>query len=432
VKRIILAISNARLIGGMLLASCLLMTVMTSYAEESTKFHRFWPDNLYAVEFPSDKVGFIAGYSGSLFKTEDGGETWSGIYMGVNELIRKMTFVDEQNGWAVGHRGSILHTTDGGLTWEVQKSDKGTYLRDISFADLNNGWAVGHDTHIWHTADGGKTWESQLLTGFEGRDLPRLHGVVAKDANTAILVGEFGVVAHTEDGGQLWLVSFNADSDTLLSVAYMGDGAIAVGLDGSIVTLLQSTEAQREAVEEMRLAKHKKAEAKAMKKAKRRKKEYTAKEYVPFPETDVDYNVSRIDSATKAHLYGVAVSDKGNAYAVGVSTLLKISANIPEAPVVATLVEGVDAAKKIVENLVSEEAPVDAVFSVESLKPAEGLPLPFIWLGGVDVTASGNIWAAGIRGLIVKGSANEMAFGMKLNIAAPGAVKLVSNRWGEK
>lgn len=418
--------------------ACMLSTAVFAADEASAeegKFHRFWPDNLYAVDFPSDKVGYIAGYSGSLFKTEDGGETWSGIYMGTNELIRKMSFVDEQNGWAVGHRGSILHTADAGLTWEIQKTDAGVYLRDISFADLNNGWAVGHDTHIWHTADGGKTWESQHLTGFEGRDLPRLHGVIAKDANTAILVGEFGMVAHTEDAGNLWMVSFNDDPGTLLSVDYFGDGAIAVGLDGGIYTLMQSTQEQRDEVTEMRLAKHAKAEAKAMKKAKRRKKAYVAKEYVPFPETEVDYQVTRVDSGTKEHLYGVTTASNGRAYVVGVSTLLQVTANVSE-PTVEIPVDGVEAvvkeAKKVIDKLTEEEPPVLVTYSVDSLKPAEEFPLPFVWMGGVSVTPSGDIWAAGILGLVVKGNTNDMTFDTKLNIAAPGAVKLVSNRWGEK
>ncbi|MBL4743426.1 MAG: glycosyl hydrolase, partial [Cycloclasticus sp.] len=195
---------------------------------------------------------------------------------------------------------------------------------------------------------------------------------------------------------------------------------------------LQSTEAQREAVKAIRIAKHEKAEAKALKKAKRRKKEYTVKEYVPLPETDVDFNVSRVDSGTKEHFYGVAASGKGSVYVVGVSSLLKISANTSKTPVAEGVDGLVDAAKKVVEKIVSEETPVEAAFSVEGLKPAEGFPLPYIWMGGVDVTPSGDIWAAGIRGLIAKGSANDMTFGMKLNIAAPGAVKLVSSRWGEK
>jgi hypothetical protein len=391
-----------RLISAVLFA-CTLSTAALAVDEASVeqgKFHRFWPDNLYAVEFVSDKVGYVAGYSGSLFKTGDGGDTWSGIYMGSNELIRNMSFVDEQNGWAVGHRGSILHTFDAGLTWEVQHTDKGVYLRDISFADLNNGWAVGHDTHIWHTTDGGKTWQNQQLTGFEGRDLPRLHAVIAKDANTAILVGEFGVVAHTENAGGLWLVSYNADAGTLLSIAQQGDTAIAVGLDGGIFALTVATEDQRAEAVKVRAAKRAKLIARAMKKAKRRKKEYVPLEFEDIPETQMDFHVSKIDSGTTEHLYDVTEAN-GSVIAAGASSLLKIS--------------------------VKQRAPV-----VVSLVPAEGFPLPFVWMGGVSVTPSGDVWAAGIRGMIVKGSASDMTFGMKLNIAAPGAVKLVSNRWGEK
>eukprot|EP00657_Telonema_sp_P-1_P011465 TRINITY_DN6599_c0_g1_i1.p1 TRINITY_DN6599_c0_g1~~TRINITY_DN6599_c0_g1_i1.p1 ORF type:complete len:118 (+),score=15.64 TRINITY_DN6599_c0_g1_i1:117-470(+) len=94
-----------------------------------------------------------------------------------------------------------------------------SYLRDIAFADKNNGWAVGHGSTIWHTADGGKIWTKQTLTGFEGRDLPRLHGVVAKDANNAILVGEFGTIAYTENGVNSGCLLYTSDAaDDLLCV----------------------------------------------------------------------------------------------------------------------------------------------------------------------------------------------------------------------
>lgn len=418
-----------RVISAALLACTMSMAAYA--ADESAdqgKFHRFWPDNLYAVDFVSDKVGFIAGYSGSLFKTEDGGETWGGIYMGSNELIRHLSFVDESNGWAVGHRGSIFHTSDGGINWEIQKTDEDNYLRDISFADLNNGWAVGHGSVIWHTSDGGKTWENQHLTGFEGRDLPRLHGVVAKDANTAILVGEFGMVAHTENAGDLWLVSYNAEPGTLLSVAPQGGGAIAVGLDGGIYALTIATEEQRDEVKQMREAKHAKLVAKAMKKAKRRKKEYVPIEFVEIPETDMDLHITKIDSGTKEHLYDVAQAN-GAAIVVGASTLLKVSVKQAEQ---AAPVEGVVDA--VVEAVKAEVMPEVAQinYEVTKLTPAEDFPLPFVWMGGVDITPAGDIWSAGIRGLVAKGNVNDMTFNTKLNIAAPGAVKLISSRWGEK
>jgi len=389
------------------------VTAENGVSNEESQFHRFWPDNLYAVEFVNDKVGFIAGYSGSLFKTEDGGETWGAIYIGVNELIRHMSFVDINNGWAVGHRGSILHTADGGLTWDVQTEDKGRYLRDISFSDVNNGWVVGHDSTIWHTADGGKTWQKQTLTGFGGRDLPRLHGVVAKDANNAILVGEFGTIAHTENGGELWLVSYNASAATLLSVTSQGDGAVAVGLDGGIYAITVETEAQKESISEIKAAKLAKAEAKARKKAKRKGKEYVAKEVEELPESDIGYFVTQIDTGITNHLYDVSSTATNDVVVVGASAVLKVSKN------------------EVVAVTEGEEVP-EPTYTVTNLIPEEGFPLPFVWVGGVDVTDSGDIWGAGLRGMIVKGNLKEMSFGQKLNIAGSEAVKLISSRWGEK
>jgi len=365
-------------------------------AEEGA-FHRFWPDNLYAVEFVNDKLGFVAGYSGSLFRTQDGGETWGGIYMGVNELVRHVSFVDENNGWAVGHRGSILHSADGGTTWAVQKTDKGNYLRDISFSDAKNGWAVGHGAQIWHTSNGGETWEAQQLTGYKGRDMPRLHGVIAKDANNALLIGEFGVIAHTEDGGQLWSISYNSEQATLLSLAATQNGAVAVGLDGGVYQIQLASEEQRAEVKAILLAEQAQEEAKERAKAERRGKTYVPNQVEELPETEIDYHVSKVDSGIKEHLYDVTSAPDGSVIAVGASSMLKISGE-----------------------------------TVTPLLPAEDFPLPFVWMGGVDVTPSGDIWSAGLRGMIVKGSVSDMNFGTKLNIAAPGAVKLISSRWGEK
>lgn len=391
-------------------------------ANKEGKFHRFWPDNLYAVEFVNDKVGFIAGYSGSIFKTDDGGETWGAIYIGVSELIRHVSFVDVDNGWAVGHRGSILHTTDGGITWEVQKQDKGNYLRDIAFADVNNGWAVGHGAAIWHTSDGGKNWQKQTLTGFDGRDLPRLHGVVAKDANSAILVGEFGMIAHTENRGELWLVSYNPSKATLLSVASQGDGAVAVGLDGGMVYIALATDeqwAEVKAIEQELLAKK---EEKARKKAARKKRDYVATAVEVLPETDVNYYVTKIDTGIKNHLYDVSSASTNEVVIVGASAMLKVSISKAEAST-GDVVSTDEAALEPVK---------DPVFTVASLAPADGFPLPYVWIGGVDVTESGVIWAAGLRGMIVNGNLSDMSFGQKLNVAGSEAVKLISSRWGEE
>lgn len=365
--------------------------------DNEPEFHRFWPDNLFAVEFVTDDVGYIAGYSGTVLRTRDGGNTWDAVYIGRNELIRRLSFVDENTGWAVGHRGSIFHTGDAGLTWSVQKELPGIYLRDIDFSDHDNGWVVGHDANIWNTNDGGRTWRQQYLLGYRGRDIPRLHGIYAINRDSAILVGEFGVVAHTENGGKYWLITPVKSKITWLAVDGADNMAFVVGLDGEILRLSIATEAQRKEIDRQAAAEAAKAEAKARAKAKRRKQQYVKKESEVLPRSNIEYFAEPIASGTGEHLFDIAVTSSNEAVVVGRSTMLKITGNM-----------------------------------TTFLKPDDEFPLPFIWMGGVAVTSTGHIWAPGIRGLVVAGDLNKMTFGQAFNLAATADVKLLSSRWSRQ
>ena len=363
----------------------------------ASEFHRFWPDNLFAVEFVTDDVGYIAGYSGTVLRTRDGGNTWDAVYIGRNELIRRLSFVDENTGWAVGHRGSIFHTGDAGLTWSVQKELPGIYLRDIDFSDHDNGWVVGHDANIWNTNDGGRTWRQQHLLGYRGRDVPRLHGIYAINRDSAILVGEFGVVAHTENGGNYWLITPVKSKITWLAVDGADDMAYVVGLDGEILRLSIATEAQRKEIDRQAAAAAAKAEAKARARAKRRKQQYVKMESGVLPRSDIEYFAEPIVSGSGEHLFDITVTSSNEAVVVGRSTMLKITENM-----------------------------------TAFLKPDDEFPLPFIWMGGVAVTSTGHIWAPGIRGLVVAGDLNKMTFGQAFNLAATADVKLLSSRWSKQ
>ncbi len=363
----------------------------------AAEFHRFWPDNLFAVEFVTDNVGYIAGYSGTILRTQDGGNKWDALYIGRNELIRRLSFADEKTGWAVGHRGSIFHTDDAGLTWSVQKELPGIYLRDVDFSDHYNGWVVGHDANIWNTNDGGNTWRQQHLLGYRGRDIPRLHGIYTIDQDTAILVGEFGVVAHTENSGKHWLITPVESKITWLAVDGADDMAYVVGLDGEILRLSVATEAQRKEIDRQAAAEAAKAETKARARAKRRKQQYVKKETENLPRSDIEYFSEPIASGSMEHFFDVMVTSSNEAVVVGRSAMLKITGS-----------------------------------TTTFLTPDNDFPLPFVWMGGVAVTSAGRIWAPGIRGLVAAGDLNKMTFGQAFNLANIGDVRLLTSRWSRQ
>ena len=78
-------------------------------------------------------------------------------------------FVTPELGYYCNGAGKIFKTTDGGTTWTEKLSQKGTYFRCIGFLDEKHGFAgnIGTDyfpgvtdtTPLYETLDGGDTWK---------------------------------------------------------------------------------------------------------------------------------------------------------------------------------------------------------------------------------------------------------------------------------
>src|SRR5262249_3039948 len=67
-------------------------------------------------------TGFVAGYSGRIDRTDDGGARWRTLRAERNaEVLNSVFFVDAQHGWVVGAGGLVLRTVDG-ARWEVVAS----------------------------------------------------------------------------------------------------------------------------------------------------------------------------------------------------------------------------------------------------------------------------------------------------------------------
>jgi photosystem II stability/assembly factor-like uncharacterized protein len=85
-------------------------------------------------------------------------------------------FVDENRGWYGNGAGKIFRTLDGGTTWTQQLDQPGTFFRCIAFLDAEHGFAgnVGPDyfpgvsdsVPLYETLDGGVTWNA--VTTIEG------------------------------------------------------------------------------------------------------------------------------------------------------------------------------------------------------------------------------------------------------------------------
>ena len=186
---------------------------------------------LYAVDVAGAARGWAVGDHGTVAHTTDAGLTWSAMTIGADDL-RDVSFVSATVGWALGFRwledpddnyASVLYRTiDGGATWSVQRIWDAQQLRAIGFADASTGWAVGDGGRILSTADGGATWTAQNA-GAEAD----LYALCVVSASRVWAAGD-GIL-ETTDGGATWTQRATLDvwNNSFTSVDSDGAGRIA-------------------------------------------------------------------------------------------------------------------------------------------------------------------------------------------------------------
>ncbi len=187
-------------------------------------------DDLFAVSAVDEKLIVAVGYWGAIYRSEDGGETWSKSDSGTQRSLYGVSLADAERGWVVGQLGTILRTTDGGKTWQSQANPKqaeGSHLFAVHAIDANTAWVVGEWGTRLFTADGGLSWQDLSLTIDEThpqfvwlapveQERVRRGEKVYEDvglndvyclpepSGRCWIVGEFGYIFHSETHGQGW------------------------------------------------------------------------------------------------------------------------------------------------------------------------------------------------------------------------------------
>ncbi|MBS1515909.1 MAG: T9SS type A sorting domain-containing protein [Bacteroidetes bacterium] len=129
-----------------------------------------------------------------------------------------LCFINSQTGWVVTSSGNMYKTINGGYTWTTKGI--GAFLRCISFSDSLRGFIGIYDTAfggfpLLRTSDGGSTW-----VGASGLPTPKAKGfcgIQCVDANTIYAVGRIESPARiikSTNGGSSW---FYLNIDTSLA-----------------------------------------------------------------------------------------------------------------------------------------------------------------------------------------------------------------------
>jgi len=183
-----------------------------------------------AVRFVTPSTGWIAGYTGHIARTDDGGRTWRDQRAERGrEIFNSIWAVDERRAWAVGTSGLILRTSDGGTTWSTVATDVRADLWAVRFISADRGWIAGAAGTVLETRDGGATW-----TPRRSGVTKTMYGLATIAPSIVIAVGDGGVILRSEDGAS-WQPAQSSVNDVLYSVAAAPDGTCwAVGANGAV------------------------------------------------------------------------------------------------------------------------------------------------------------------------------------------------------
>lgn len=204
--------------------------------------------------FLNSQYGCISGSNGSIYRTEDGGESWIPLPSGVTRNLYSIRALSPQLVFAVGAQGTLIRTISGDTTWQSLSSGTTKNLYSLYYkSSVQGGYAVGDQGTIIRIRNNGNlitsipSGVSQALydvyfptdtlgfaVGYNGRiikirlvnDLYEVNAVSSgvttplnkvyfPNPQTGYIAGEGGVILKSTDGGSTWFPQHSRTSNNL-------------------------------------------------------------------------------------------------------------------------------------------------------------------------------------------------------------------------
>lgn len=196
---------------------------------------------LLALWFKDDRLGFVVGAFGQIFRTDDGGKTWVSLAgalsnpdsLHLNSIVRLETGALA----VVGERGTIWFSADEGASWTMSEVGYDGHLYGVIQASPDALLAFGFAGNIFRSTDDGKTWAKLNRVSEKS-----IVGGLADKGRGLLLVTRNGQVIESADAGESFKLSSVKTGRTVASVLPTfidsGKSLITVGHGGLAMTRL--------------------------------------------------------------------------------------------------------------------------------------------------------------------------------------------------
>lgn len=150
---------------------------------------------LVDVDFCDSLHGLVGSKDGVLYRTTDGGATWSEDTLG--QELEHVYVVCLTPGIAFASVNRAMYRVNGqGMCSRILENWYAMSFTDVCFSDLRHGAAVSGDGRVVHTSDGGMTWSvpEQISPWGWG-------GITPVPGGNFLAVGKYGSIMKTAQGG---------------------------------------------------------------------------------------------------------------------------------------------------------------------------------------------------------------------------------------
>jgi photosystem II stability/assembly factor-like uncharacterized protein len=121
--------------------------------------HPELPDGGLCVRFVDGATGFVSGLDGTIWRTLNGGVTWTPTPGIANDAVWQLAFPNAQRGFGATEEGTVIVTSDGGETWHPSSLRAQVPLRAIAALDETTVVVGGDEGALYRSDDRGKSWQ---------------------------------------------------------------------------------------------------------------------------------------------------------------------------------------------------------------------------------------------------------------------------------
>ncbi len=192
---------------------------------------------LLDVLFWSRDEGVVVGAYGFVFKTEDGGKTWTNLGPNMDNPDRfhlnAITRIKGGTLLVAGEAGVLFRSTDQGESWEsIDSPYDGSFFGVSPTGEEGEALAFGLRGNLFRSTDDGVSWEP-----LDSNTESTLMGASYDGSRGITIVGNSGSVLTSSDGGMTFIETIRENRLGNVSVVHISkDRLVMVGENGVNIT----------------------------------------------------------------------------------------------------------------------------------------------------------------------------------------------------